>query len=118
MRIVKTVTFDAAHHLHLESENRPYKRLHGHSFQLDVEIAGTPDEDGWVADFADITEALEDIRKILDHSFLNEIEGLETPTLENICQFVARRLKPKFPGLSRVSVSRPSIGEACHFDVV
>ncbi len=117
MRIVKSVTFDAAHHLHVDSEERPYKRLHGHSFQLDVEIEGEPDENGWVADFADITAALGSIRNILDHSYLNEIEGLETPTLENICQFVAVRLVKQFPGLVRVSISRPSIGETCHYDL-
>lgn len=118
MRIVKTVTFDAAHHLHVDSKARPYKQLHGHSFKLDVEISGKPNADGWIADFADVSEAVENVRMLLDHSFLNEIEGLETPTLENLCRFVARKLKPDFPGLTRVSVSRPSNGEACHLDLL
>ena len=118
MRIVKSVNFDAAHFLTSETDERPYARMHGHSFRLDVEIAGEPAADtGWVVDFADVDEALQGLREQLDHRLLNEVEGLELPTLENICRWVAAKLKPDFPGLVRVSVSRPSNGEACHFDV-
>lgn len=118
MRIVKTVTFDAAHYLHVDTDKRPYARMHGHSFSLEVAIEGEPDPAaGWVADFADVTEALEQIRALLDHRLLNEIEGLGPPTLENLCRFVADRLKPEFPGLRQVKVSRPSIGEACIYDL-
>lgn len=117
MRIVKSIRFDAAHYIDYEPDARPYSRLHGHSFTLDVAIEGEPDPDtGWIADFADVAEALEEIRTALDHRLLNEIEGLERPTLENICRWVAERLKPKFPGLRRVSVARPSMGEACAYD--
>ncbi|HOP19664.1 MAG TPA: 6-carboxytetrahydropterin synthase QueD [Parvularculaceae bacterium] len=118
MRIVKTITFDAAHYLHVDTDKRPYARLHGHSFMLEIAIEGEPDpETGWVEDFADVTASLEEIRSVLDHRLLNEIEGLEKPTLENICRFVADRLKTKFSGLRQVKVSRPSIGEACIYDV-
>lgn len=119
MRLVKTITFDAAHYLHVDSDKRPYARLHGHSFVLEVAIEGEPDPaTGWVADFADITEGLEEVRELLDHRLLNEVEGLGKPTLENLCRFVAARLKPKYPGLAQVKVSRPTIGEACIYDVV
>jgi 6-pyruvoyltetrahydropterin/6-carboxytetrahydropterin synthase len=118
MRIVKSITFDAAHYLSLDSDARPYQRMHGHSFKLYVEIAGEPDEaHGWVADFGDVTDALSAIHEKLDHRLLNEVEGLSMPTLENICLWVAEELKPKFPGLIRVTVSRPSNGEACHYDL-
>lgn len=118
MRIVKSVQFDAAHFLSHDPEARPYARLHGHSFTMEVEIEGDPGADtGWVVDFGDVAEALEDIREALDHRLLNEVEGLERPTLENICQWAARRLKGRFPGLKAVRVSRPSIGEACVHEV-
>jgi len=110
MRIVKSIKFDAAHFLDHDPAARPYARLHGHSFTMDVEIAGEPDpEAGWVVDFGDVADALEDL--------LNEVEGLERPTLENICQWAAARLKPKFKGLKQIRVSRPSNGEMCIFDV-
>ena len=118
MRIVKSVQFDAAHFLDHDPEARPYARLHGHSFTMEVEIEGKPGaETGWVVDFGDVAEALDDIREALDHRLLNEVEGLERPTLENICQWAAQKLKDRFPGLRRVRVSRPSIGEACVYDL-
>jgi 6-pyruvoyltetrahydropterin/6-carboxytetrahydropterin synthase len=49
----------------------------------------------------------------LDHGLLNDRPGLESPTLERICLYFADRLTPQFPGLSRVVVSRPTIGESC-----
>jgi 6-pyruvoyltetrahydropterin/6-carboxytetrahydropterin synthase len=118
MRIVKSIKFDAAHFLDHDPAARPYARLHGHSFTMDVEIAGEPDpEAGWVVDFGDVADALEELREALDHRLLNEVEGLERPTLENICQWAAARLKSKFKGLKQIRVSRPSNGEMCIFDV-
>lgn len=119
MRIVKSLTFDAAHFLSKDDDDaRPYARMHGHSFLLQVEIKGAPDpETGWVEDFGDITDALADIHEALDHRLLNEVAGMGLPTLENICLWVAAKMKPRFAGLVRVSVSRPSNGEACHYDI-
>ncbi len=119
MRITKSGNFDAAHFLSSHNDERPYARMHGHSFRLDVELEGELDtQKGWVVDFGDVDDALADLREQLDHRLLNEIEGLEVPTLENITVWVAQKLKQQFPGLVKVSVSRPSIGEACHYDVV
>ncbi len=116
--LTKSVTFDAAHHLHQGDESHPYRRLHGHSFRLDVSVEGEADgKDQWVADFAELASAINKVRGILDHSFLNEIEGLETPTLENICAWVAERLKPSLPNLRRVAVARPSLGETCTLEI-
>lgn len=113
-QLTKTVTFDAAHHLNQGPPDHPYRRLHGHSFRLDVTVEDEPDAAAhWVRDFADLADAIEDVRARLDHSFLNEIEGLETPTLENICLWVASQLRPRLPNLVRVTVARPSLGEQC-----
>ena len=118
MRIVKSMSFDAAHFLDHDPDARPYARLHGHSFTMEVEIEGEPQaETGWVVDFGDVAEALNDIHDALDHRLLNEVDGLERPTLENICRWAAARLKGQFPGLRQVRVSRPSNGETCIFDV-
>ncbi len=118
MRIVKAITFDAAHFLDEGRETRPYARMHGHSFTLEAAVDGEPDpKTGWVADFADIASALEDLRSLLDHRLLNEVEGLERPTLENICRFAADHLKAKLPGLAEIKVSRPSNGESCVYVV-
>ena len=118
MRIIKAMTFDAAHYLEADPAARPYARMHGHSFRMEVEIEGEPGSDtGWVVDFADIDEALKALHDRLDHRLLNEIDGLERPTLENICKWAAASLRPQFPGLRSVRVSRPSNGETCIFDI-
>jgi 6-pyruvoyltetrahydropterin/6-carboxytetrahydropterin synthase len=118
MRIVKAINFDAAHFLDNCPDTRPYERMHGHSFTLEATIEGEPDpETGWVADLGDVAEALEEIKGLLDHRLLNEVKGLGKPTLENICRFAADRLSAKCPGLVQVKVARPSIGEACIYDL-
>ena len=55
-------------------------------------------------DYADITKAFKPIRKQLDHYYLNEIEGLENPTSENIARWIWSRLKPDLPELSTIEV--------------
>ncbi len=118
MRIVKSMSFDAAHYLDHDPNARPYARLHGHSFTMEVVIEGEPeDETGWVVDFGEVDEALKQLHDALDHRLLNEVEGLERPTLENICQWAANKLKSRFSGLAQVRVSRPSNGETCIYDV-
>jgi len=47
----------------------------------------------------------------LDHSMLNDIEGLSAPALEQIAMWIFDRLAPKLPGLASVEVGRPSCGE-------
>jgi len=114
MEIVKAFQFDAAHFMPAMEEGHRYRRPHGHSFRVEVAISGSPDPDhGWVADFGEVAAALDDVRAQLDHALLNEIEGLERPTLEALCVWIAAKLEGRFPGLSRVTVERPSVGEAC-----
>jgi 6-pyruvoyltetrahydropterin/6-carboxytetrahydropterin synthase len=112
--ITKTATFEAAHYLDQGPAEHRYRRLHGHSFQVEATVRGVAlDQEGWVADLADLNEALHALTGELDHGLLNELPGLETPTLERLCLHFADRLKARFPGLSRIVVSRPSLGESC-----
>jgi 6-pyruvoyltetrahydropterin/6-carboxytetrahydropterin synthase len=112
--ITKVATFDAAHYLPDGPAESPYTRLHGHSFQVEATVAGAPQPPvGWVADLAELDGALRAVALELDHGLLNEKPGLESPTLENLCLYFALRLKRQFPGLSRIKVSRPTIGESC-----
>ena len=116
IEITKSFTFEAAHHFEHMPEGHGYQRMHGHSYQVEVTITGAPDPaTGWIADFGMVKEALEGVREALDHRMLNEIDGLENPSLENIAVWVAGQLRPAFPGTSRVSVSRPSCGESCTY---
>lgn len=116
--ITKAASFDAAHSLQGGSGERPYARLHGHSFRVEATLAGPATAPvGWVADLADLETSLKAIADELDHSLLNEHPGLESPTLETLCLYFAARLKSGFPSLKRVVVSRPSVGESCAMEV-
>lgn len=112
--ITKAAAFDAAHYLPNGPKDSPYTRLHGHSFKVEATVRG-PEQGpvGWVADLADLDAALKAIAGELDHGLLNEKPGLESPTLEHLCLHFAERLKGQFPGLTKVIVSRPTIGESC-----
>jgi 6-pyruvoyltetrahydropterin/6-carboxytetrahydropterin synthase len=112
--ITKAATFEAAHYLDHGPAQSRYRRLHGHSFKVEATVRGPALESGgWVADLAELDEALRAVTGELDHGLLNEQAGLETPTLEHLCLHFAERLGPRFPGLSRIVVSRPSVGESC-----
>ncbi len=114
--ITKAATFDAAHHFPQGPDHRPYSNLHGHSFKVEASVCGPAQEPvGWVADLADLDAALKAVAGELDHGLLNEKPGLDRPTLENLCLYFAERLRPAFPGLSRIVVSRPTIGESCAY---
>lgn len=105
MEIFKEFTFDAAHRLPNVPEGHKCSRLHGHTFRIGIYVAGPVEaQSGWVIDFGDIKKTFEPILDSLDHHYLNEIEGLENPTSENIAQWVWKRLKPILPILSKVSV--------------
>jgi 6-pyruvoyltetrahydropterin/6-carboxytetrahydropterin synthase len=112
--ITKAATFDAAHHFPNEPEGSPYRRMHGHSFQVEATVRGEAlDAQGWVADLGALDAALKAAAAELDHGLLNDKPGLETPSLEHLCLWFAKRLADEWPGLARVRVSRPTINEAC-----
>ncbi len=56
-------------------------------------------------DFGDIKAAFKPLLDQLDHYYLNEIDGLENPTSENLAKWIWRRLKQTLPALSRITVS-------------
>jgi 6-pyruvoyltetrahydropterin/6-carboxytetrahydropterin synthase len=115
IEISQRFSFDAAHHLNAGApENR---RLHGHSFYAEVTLRGEADkETGFVRDFGQIDATLKSVRELLDHHYLNEVEGLGQPTLENIARFIFTRAKSQLPEVARVKVERPSYGQACVYE--
>jgi 6-pyruvoyltetrahydropterin/6-carboxytetrahydropterin synthase len=107
--------FDAAHCLNAgAAENR---RLHGHSFYVEVTLRGEPDpRTGFLRDLGEVKAVLDALREDLDHRLLNEVEGLGTPTLENLARYIFGRAKAALPQVARVKLRRPSYGQSCVYE--
>ena len=117
-RISKAVTFEAAHFMGAKPDGHPYRNLHGHSFRLEATVCGRVKAgEEWVEDYASLTQALESLAGELDHRLLNEIDGLDVPTLERIAFWAAQRLKSRLPALVAVTLERPSLSERCTLEL-
>lgn len=104
MEIFREFRFEAAHRLPHVPEGHKCARLHGHSYRVEVHIAGPVDPTvGWVADFHDLADAFAPLHAQLDHTYLNEVPGLENPTSELLAQWIWERLAAALP-LSAVVV--------------
>ena len=105
MEVFKTFTFEAAHRLpNLPPEHKCF-RMHGHSYRVELHVDGPLDEElGWVVDFGEIKRVFRPVLERLDHRVLNEVDGLENPTSENLAVWIWDRVAPELPGLSKVVV--------------
>lgn len=113
--VCKEFKFDAAHQLDAGPNGDPrYRRVHGHSYQVEVWMRGPRTEYGWVIGVGDLERRIAVVYEKLDHRFLNEIEALGPPTMENIAYFVWTDLAD-MPLLHRVVVKRSQSGEACEY---
>jgi 6-pyruvoyltetrahydropterin/6-carboxytetrahydropterin synthase len=115
MDVFKVFTFEAAHLLPNVPPGHKCARLHGHSFRVEVHVSGPLDPHlGWVMDFADLKAAFRPLHDQLDHRYLNDIEGLENPTSENLARWIWARLLPALPGLGKVVV-RETCNSGCAY---
>src|SRR5260370_36430686 len=102
-RLSKDFTVEAAQILAKAPEGHKCRRMHGHSFKIEVSVEGEVDPTtGWIYDHAEISAAMKPILKILDHSYLNDIEGLENPTIERMGAGFWQKLQPHCPGLREI----------------
>jgi len=106
MELRKTFQFEAAHLLPHLPESHKCRRLHGHSFRVEIAVEGELDPKlGWVMDYAELSAAFKPLWAKLDHYYLNEVPGLENPTSERIAIWIWERLKPHLPWLTEVVVA-------------
>lgn len=112
--ISKCFTFEAAHRLPHVPDGHKCGRLHGHSYVVEVEAMGPVDPfTGFVIDFGDISEVVKPIIERLNHYYLNEIEGLENPTSENLARWIWDRVDQ--PWLSSVTI-KETCNSRCRYE--
>ena len=111
VRVTRRVHFSAAHRLHSpalsDEENQRIFGLcnspnwHGHNYELDVTVEGTPDpRTGYVVDLGDVRAAAESVIGDLDHRNLNlDVPWLQgiMPSTENLVVAIWNRLAPAIP---------------------
>jgi 6-pyruvoyltetrahydropterin/6-carboxytetrahydropterin synthase len=89
MRITQAFTFEAAHRLPNVPDGHRCKRMHGHSYRVELTFEGPVDaKTGFVTDFFDVEASFAPILAQLDHCVLNDVSGLENPTAENIAKWI------------------------------
>lgn len=109
--ITKKFRFESAHFLPAMPEGHKCRRMHGHSFKMEVNLAGEIDpESGLLMDFGDIKRIVSPFVDQLDHWCINEVgERLGDPLLlnpssENLSQWFFERLRPLLPGLYSIVI--------------
>ncbi len=98
--LAKDFEFESAQSLPTFPQGHKCRQVHGHSFKLTVSVRGEVDEaSGILYDHAVISKAMRPIVDQLDHAYLNDIPGLENPTIERMCRWLWQKLAPQLPGL-------------------
>lgn len=107
METYKEFTFEAAH------RTEPFEGLHGHTFRVKIILSGPSDPVfGWSHNLYAVEESLQSVRALLDHKYLNDIAGLEAPTIENVAKWIWRNTSERLSGVHCVEVSRGAQGHA------
>lgn len=102
MKITTEFHYDAAHRLPNLPDTHKCFRLHGHTYRLLVTLEGAVGMDGFVIDFADVKTIINPLIKQLDHYYLNDIPGLENPTVEIQLVWLWERIT--LPGLTELTL--------------
>jgi 6-pyruvoyltetrahydropterin/6-carboxytetrahydropterin synthase len=106
--------FEAAHTLHRTIDGEGSLRIHGHTYDAEVTVSGSPaSSSGMIVDLAYLRAEVARVRDLLDHRFLDEVEGLGPATLEHLCEFIRKQLLKSVPGLCAVMVGRRASGDRC-----
>jgi 6-pyruvoyltetrahydropterin/6-carboxytetrahydropterin synthase len=90
--ISKRFTFDAAHFLPTVPEHHKCRRMHGHTYHVELRFTGPTDAAGFCGgiDYSDIGGVWTRLHERLDHRTLNDVPGLEVPSTEHLVAWIAR----------------------------
>lgn len=93
----------------------PENLVEAFRFRLLLDQARTRNDHGIDRDLGAVKITVDSAKDALDHRYLNEIAGLELPTLETIAIWLWRRIAPDLPALAEIGIYRDSCGEGCEY---
>ncbi|MEZ4826654.1 MAG: 6-carboxytetrahydropterin synthase [Bacteroidia bacterium] len=109
--LTKKFGFESAHYLPMMPDGHKCRRMHGHSFRMEVNLIGDPDPlTGILIDYGDIKEIVQPYVKMLDHWCINDVgerenmELLKNPTSENLAKWFFEKLNDQLPGLYSIVI--------------
>ena len=105
VRLAKDFIVEAAQSLPKVPAGHKCSRLHGHTFTIEIVVEGEVNPDtGWLYDHAEISKAMKPLVAQLDHAYLNDIPGLENPTIELMAGWLWKKLLPSLPELAEIII--------------
>ena len=94
--IAKRFVFSASHCLAHLGEHHPCARLHGHNYEVEVQLTSEGlDARGFVVDYGDLAAVKVWLGETFDHRHLNDV--LERPTAELIARAVYDQFHEQLP---------------------
>jgi 6-pyruvoyltetrahydropterin/6-carboxytetrahydropterin synthase len=109
--VTRSFHFEAAHQLPWHEGK--CRNLHGHSYRLDVTVAGPVGDRGIVVDFADIKAVVQrDVLDRFDHTYLNDL--LANPTAELIAAEIWKTIEAAGLDVERIRLWETA---DCHVEI-
>ena len=118
-RLRKNFRFESSHQL--MHHDGKCKRLHGHSWNGFIEVAGEslfPDgpKQNMLVDYADLGKVTKAMEARLDHQHLNDILQSEMPTSEYLAKWIADEIRGQgFSNLFRVCIMETCTSRCDYF---
>jgi 6-pyruvoyltetrahydropterin/6-carboxytetrahydropterin synthase len=95
MKVGRHFEFEASHKLPDEEIYGQCRNLHGHRYELDIEVIGEVGKEGWVCNFSELKGIVQHcILDKYDHAYLNYY--FEIPTAENMVIYMDEVLSKEF----------------------
>lgn len=113
----QSIFIEAKRYLPNLPKNHPCSKVHSHNFKITLVLRGNKNNySGWVIDYQEILNSFEETIKKFKNILLNEIEGLENPTSENMVQWMFENNKEKIPQLYQIILAETESSE-CRYPV-
>ena len=104
--IRKRFAFSASHSIGGLPADHPCGRLHGHNYEVEVELTSPAlNAAGFVRDFRELADLKAFIDGNLDHRHLNEVMGHDQTTSEHLAMWLYQWCRARWPETSVVRVS-------------